>query len=444
MYDGIGRRFSREAATLASIGLLSTVRQPGFSKSIDGLNDIERASRLDGSLALPRGEFVDLAESAFILGAPLRSSGFGSGNTTGITQSLDSPINNLVNLTISKELPRNFLVEVSYVGRFARNLLGQIDLASPVNLIDPTSGQNYQQAIREIYGQSFDGVAFSDARAIPFFENVYGQDLIDAAEARFGGTFSSAGQAFYRWLHGSRDPGPNAPISLSDQLNIIENTLGRPILVNNQSQFFGLFGNFSKSNYHGLNVTLRKRFSDNVAFDVNYTLSKSLDVTSASEAFGNRPNGQTGIGMAEDPWNPELSYALSDFDRRHQLNGNFLVQLPFGRGHRIGQNVSSIANHIIGGWELGGIVQASSGRPFNFTASNRFNHHFFRPIHSPPRGRCSVRPGEGRGQPGLLDRGGGPTCERASAGMPSRTRSREARSPAIRAVGRASTTWTSP
>ena len=96
MYDGIGRRFSRDAATLASVGLLSTVRQPGFSKSIDALNNIPRAPRLAGSLALPRGDFVDLAESAFILGAPLASSGFGSGNTTGITQSLHAPINNLL------------------------------------------------------------------------------------------------------------------------------------------------------------------------------------------------------------------------------------------------------------------------------------------------------------------------------------------------------------
>ena len=377
MYDGVGRRFAREAATLASVGLLSTVRQPGFSKSLDGLNNIDRAPRLGSDLVLPRGDFVDLAESAFILGTPLSSSGFGSGNTTGITQSLDSPISNLVNLTISKELPANFLVEVSYVGRFARNLLGQVDLASPVNLRDSVSGQTYQQAISQIYAQSFAGVPFDQAQALPFFENIYGQDLIDVAEARFGQAFDSAGQAFYRWLHGNREPGPNAPISLSDQLNIIENTLGQPILVNNQTQFFGLFGNFSKSNYNGLNVTVRKRFSDNFAFDVNYTLSKSLDITSASEAFGSRPNGQTGIGLAEDPWNPDLSYALSDFDRRHQLNGNFLLQLPFGRGHGIGQNVSSIVNHIIGGWELGGIVQATSGRPFNFTASNRFNHHFF-------------------------------------------------------------------
>ena len=124
-------------------------------------------------------------------------------------------------------------------------------------------------------------------------------------------------------------------------------------------------------------MTVRKRFADSFGFDLNYTLSKSLDITSASEAFGNRPNGQTGIGLAEDPWNPELSYALSDFDRRHQFNGNFLVQLPFGRGRMIGGNVSGIASHIIGGWEIGGILQASTGRPFNFTASSRFNHHFF-------------------------------------------------------------------
>ena len=34
-------------------------------------------------------------------------------------------------------------------------------------------------------------------------------------------------------------------------------------------------------------------------------------------------------------------------------------------------------NHIIGGWQISGIAVATSGKPWNFTASNRFNHHIF-------------------------------------------------------------------
>jgi hypothetical protein len=88
-------------------------------------------------------------------------------------------------------------------------------------------------------------------------------------------------------------------------------------------------------------------------------------------------NGTTGEGLAADALNPELSYARSDFDRRHQFNGNFLWELPFGRGRAFASDVPGIINHIIGGWDMSGIVVMTSGRPFNFTASSRFNHHWF-------------------------------------------------------------------
>jgi hypothetical protein len=108
---------------------------------------------------------------------------------------------------------------------------------------------------------------------------------------------------------------------------------------------------------------------------MNYTLSKSMDVTSAAEARGLRPNGQTGEGLAADPLNPSRSYGLSDFDRRHQFTGYFLADLPFGRNRWLGSDVGSTVDQFIGGWQFSGIVVGASGRPWNFT-NNRFNHHF--------------------------------------------------------------------
>src|SRR5439155_1936023 len=77
-----------------------------------------------------------------------------------------------------------------------------------------------------------------------------------------------------------------------------------------------------------------------------------------------------------DPLNPDLSYALSDFDRRHQFNANFLADLPFGRGKWVGRDASTALNRIIGGWQVSGIAVAASGRPWNFTSISRYNRHF--------------------------------------------------------------------
>ncbi len=382
-YDSVGRRFARDAAESGSVGLLSQFSVPGFTYSIDGLNDLERAPRVGVGVSLPRDFFPSLGETPdFTL--PITDFGIGSLSTAGIDSGIHSPQNHLINFTMSKELPGGWIVEASYVGRFARDLLGTVDIASPVNILDPISGQTYYDAISTLYElYENTGAAIADVQPIPWFENVYSDVLnyVNTA-SRFDsirpeGGFESATQGFYAVMHRTRPAGPNSRVSLVDRLVEIES---RPevgnILMSPQVQFFGMFTNISRSNYNSGQFTVRKRFSDGFSVTMNYTLSKSMDITSASEARGERANGQSGEGLANDPYFPERNYNISDFDRRHQFNGNFLAELPFGQGRAFARNLPAIAEHIIGGWEFSGIVQATSGRPFNFT-TGRFNHHFF-------------------------------------------------------------------
>ena len=89
-----------------------------------------------------------------------------------------------------------------------------------------------------------------------------------------------------------------------------------------------------RSNYHAMILTLRKRYSHGMQFDVNYTLSQSKDIGSHVErgsAFGNFGNGGY-TGFLINSWDPELNYGISDFDVRHQINVNWIWDLPFGQG----------------------------------------------------------------------------------------------------------------
>jgi hypothetical protein len=81
--------------------------------------------------------------------------------------------------------------------------------------------------------------------------------------------------------------------------------------------------------------------------------------------------------LSHDPYHPEFQYTVSDFDRRHQFNGNFMVELPFGQGRWLGSNMPAALNHVVGGWDISGILVATSGRPFQIGSSSRFNHHYF-------------------------------------------------------------------
>src|SRR5215813_4120954 len=63
------------------------------------------------------------------------------------------------------------------------------------------------------------------------------------------------------------------------------------------------------------------------------------------------------------PMRQRQSYANSDFDMRHQININSIVQLPFGHGQMFGRNTSGAADVIIGGWQLTNIFRWNSGLP---------------------------------------------------------------------------------
>ncbi len=75
-----------------------------------------------------------------------------------------------------------------------------------------------------------------------------------------------------------------------------------------------------KSDYKGLYLTIKKRFSGGWGFDVAYTLSKSMTDTQSPTV---KPDNY------EDPENKRM-YGPSNFDSRHMLSITSVVELPLG------------------------------------------------------------------------------------------------------------------
>ena len=48
----------------------------------------------------------------------------------------------------------------------------------------------------------------------------------------------------------------------------------------------------------------------------------------------------------------------------NRLSGNFSYDLPFGRGQSLLANANAVANALVGGWQLNGILAAQTGFPF--------------------------------------------------------------------------------
>ncbi len=131
------------------------------------------------------------------------------------------------------------------------------------------------------------------------------------------------------------------------------------------------------SRYQGLQIIFKRRIDRGLGFQGSYTWSVSEDNGSFDPTFTvvGGSTAQSGSSAAFDVNNRDLNFANSDFDRRHVFNLQYVWELPYGRGQRFGSDIPRAVDFLLGGWQLSGLANYSSGRPFTvfsglFTFSN--------------------------------------------------------------------------
>jgi len=112
------------------------------------------------------------------------------------------------------------------------------------------------------------------------------------------------------------------------------------------------------SNYNSLQAEITKRLSSDLSFSFNYVWSHFLD-DQDSGAWGGAAGGQP----HQIANNAHANYSNSNFDVRHALKGTAVYQLPIGRGKQFLNN-NSIADAVIGSWQITGTMAAMSGSSF--------------------------------------------------------------------------------
>jgi hypothetical protein len=128
-----------------------------------------------------------------------------------------------------------------------------------------------------------------------------------------------------------------------------------------QSWFFN-----TTSSYHSGSVSLTKRATRGLAFKVNYTFSKLLDIESAFLATSGANEPPTVL----NPFDLNMNRGLASYNLKHQFNANFTYQLPFGRGQHFGGGAAGAADKVIGGWQWNGSITAQGGFPFTPTVGS--------------------------------------------------------------------------
>ncbi len=134
----------------------------------------------------------------------------------------------------------------------------------------------------------------------------------------------------------------------------------RTQLLNRVRPFLGydainVFSSRFDSDYHALQISVQKRFTTNSQIAANYTYSHGIT------------NAQTDFRSPQNSYNLAAERGESQLDRRHVLTASYIYELPFQRGQQ------GLTGHLLGGWEVSGIVYANSGLPLTATGGTRID-----------------------------------------------------------------------
>ena len=368
VYDHYGTQMAQQFASNGSPGLATSVTQPVNT-------NFTTTFRYTGS-ALPA--IPTVANGSFPLTPPVITSGF---NTfSGVSSDLKAPYQYLLNANYARPLPKKLSIEVGYVGRLGHRGIIQQDYGQPLtNFKDKASGQTFAQAGAPLAALFDSGVTPAMVKANPslvpaepFFE-----DMFPAIKGLYVPGGSASANFFYdvygnesgSWLDGLND------------MDRIRQSNGTCLVITGCNTFFMLqnsgldvYTNNGKSAYNAATVVLRRAVSGGWGFDFNYTLGHSIDNGSSSET-SSLGGGGTGA-LLQDAFNTNAFRGPSDFDSRHTISADAVVELPFGKGKMFLNNIGPWMNQAIGGWRVTGLLTFRTGVPLTVSDSGDYNVNY--------------------------------------------------------------------
>ena len=304
--------------------------------------------------------------------------------TWGLDPNLKTPYSYTLDFALSRQLKSDFTLDVAYVGRMSHRLLAQDDLAMPLDIFDKQSGLDYftaERGLAQVFrpqllaGVTNPTVGFSPNQVSPKVQQFW-TDQIQAATAGgypLSGCTGGQNLSTMNPVVFAFDTFCSTGFNDSLALYLLDyKGVGGYFTSGGQysyyaPQFSSLFAwrSLAWSNYNAMQATLRHRMAHGVEFDLNYTWSKAIDISSDAERVGAASIGSF-LGLNNNiinAWNPAAQKGVASFDATHQFNANWVVELPFGHGKMLGNAANRAVDAVIGGWQFTGLFRWTSGFP---------------------------------------------------------------------------------
>jgi len=271
-------------------------------------------------------------------------------------------------LEIQRELAKNLTFEARYIGSKGTKLFGGISI-DDMNIYAQGAGQTLLDAYNQtraggnspLFNQMLNGITLNSGTNAALGQGtVDGVNLTGSAALRANATFKpllADGRIgeFANALNTSTQGTTTGAGGLIKNGGLPDNWL----VPNPQYAAVVLMTNPGSSTYHSMNLQVTKRLSNGFASSLAYTWGRSLGEAS-----------NDGNISYLDPNNRHLNKSLLTFHRTNDIRSNGTWELPFGPGKKFMSSSNGTLARLVERWQLGGILQWSSGQPLTITATN--------------------------------------------------------------------------
>jgi hypothetical protein len=262
------------------------------------------------------------------------------------------------NVAIQRELGREMAIEIRYTGNYSARGIVSRGL-NELNIVENGILDEFKLAQANLRAN----LAASRGTTFRYFGPGTGTSPLPIAQAYFSGIPASQAGDASRYTSGNytsttfvnplglQNPGPGTwGGALDDDAARRDNALraGLPanFLLVNPGKLGGanLITNYGFANYNAGSLELRRRFSQGLLVNANYTFGKGFE----------------DIGRG---WRVPQERAVNTLGIIHAFKLNWIYELPVGRGHMLLGGAGGVLDRIVGGWAIHGTGRVQSGQP---------------------------------------------------------------------------------
>jgi hypothetical protein len=280
----------------------------------------------------------------------------------GIDQNLRTPYVEQWNIGFEREIFKDTAFEIRYVGNRGVKLWRAVDF-NEVNIFENGFLQEFRNAQINLAARG--GTNFAPGCgtcvATPILDKFF-NGLSSTSTSGYGST------TFISNLNNNNIGTMASTLAFNTayRANRENAALGLPMnffVANPNAAFARGLSNDSFSNYNAMEIEIRRRFSQGLQFQVDYTWSKAMG--NATDAQGNNQSDLVNWRTLRDK---SLDYRRSTQDQTQRFIANAIYELPFGKSKPFINTSNSWVDRLVGGWTLGSIVTWASGPPWYVAA----------------------------------------------------------------------------